>query len=492
MYSKIKLCVRESCHLVTSHENGNSTKDKPFNLATSSSSMETDNTIFTSISGVFQGECLSPFLFSMFINDLCEFLQGTDGVGVVLEELFLTALLFADDMVILSQSRDGLQKGLNALKDYCDKWGLEVNIKKTKCMAFKKGGRIGKLDKWTYNGKELETVGAFQYLGFVFGSSGKFAKAFENIKNQSYKALFSMKSLLYQYPESSVTTQLHLFNTLVLPVLNYGCEIWGFAEADKLDRLYLGFLKNVLYVRTSTPSAFVYKETGTLPLITHRLLRIFKFWLKVVNLPDTSLVKHIYNLLIKDNEDGEDSTNWAYLVKQMLNTYGLGFIWNQQNFTDRNDKILISVFKRRIDDVHMQYINAEIGNVSNSRLYKYLNSSFVNNDYLFNIKEKYIRIALTKIRLGSHNLMIERGRWMKLEVIDRECTRCGKLEDELHAITECKLFSIWRKKYLPRWLYTKPSMYKLITFLDNSKDRETRRFGLFCYKIINYIQKYIV
>ena len=58
-------------------------------------------------------------------------------------------------MVIVSSSRAGLQNGLNALKEYCDLWGLEVNVNKIKCVSFKKGGQIGKLDKWTYDNREL-------------------------------------------------------------------------------------------------------------------------------------------------------------------------------------------------------------------------------------------------------------------------------------------------------------------------------------------------
>ena len=176
----------------------------------------------------------------------------------------------------------------------------------------------------------------------------------------------------------------------------------------------------------------------------------------------------------------------------MLEKHGLGYLWSQQNYVNKNDTTLISLFKQRITDVNLQLINADIANVSNNRLYKHINAPFVNNCYLNNIKEKYIRIALAKFRLGSHNLMIERGRWKKLEVADRECFHCGKLDDELHAITECNLFRIWRTQYLPKWLYTRPSMYKLLNFMDNVKDNELRNFGIFCHKVLDYINKNVI
>ena len=301
-----------------------------------------------------------------------------------------------------------------------------------------------------------------------------------------------MKRLQHQYSELTVKTQLHLFDTLVLPVLNYGSEIWGFSDADKLETFYLGFLKNTLSVRISTPSAFIYKELNVLPLKTYRLIRIFKFWLKIIHLPDSSLVKRVYNLMISDMESTHNISNWVSLLKNMLNEYGFGYLWNQQNLLNKDETFIISLFKQRIYDVFLQNNNADLHNVSNTRLYKHINVHHVNNSYLDSIKEKYIRTALTKLRLGSHNFLIERGRWVKLEIVDRQCLTCGKLDDELHVLTECKLFTNWRSSFLPNWLYNKPSMYKLISFLDTVKDNELRKLGIFCHKVFDYILKNIV
>ena len=95
MYSKIKLCVRETCNQMMSRGNGNESNDMLGDDA--------DNPIFTSFSGVFQGECLSPFLFSMFVNDLSDFLADVNDVGIYLNEIVVTALLFADDMIIFRE-----------------------------------------------------------------------------------------------------------------------------------------------------------------------------------------------------------------------------------------------------------------------------------------------------------------------------------------------------------------------------------------------------
>ena len=53
----------------------------------------------------------------------------------------INALMYADDLIIISESKEGLQKQLNKLNEYCKKWKLEVNIKKTKIMIFNRAGQ---------------------------------------------------------------------------------------------------------------------------------------------------------------------------------------------------------------------------------------------------------------------------------------------------------------------------------------------------------------
>ena len=467
MYGQIKLYVKNT----TSFSN----KVAPLS--------ETENFFFTSRNGVFQEESLSAFLFAMFINDLNDFLQSKD-VGITLENLLLAVLLFADDMVVFSESRKGLQNGLDALSDYCDKWGLTVNVSKTKCVAFRRGGRIGALDRWKYKSDEIETVSHFKYLGFVFGSSGKFSKGIQSLTDQAQRALFGLKSLLHQYPEMSVNTKISLFNTLISPIMSYSCEIWGFCEAVQLERLYIGFLKSTLGVRKSVPNAFIYNELGVFPLTIGRQNRIIKYWLKILNLKANNPVKIVYKLLLKDIEDSNGTTNWASLLKATLEKVGFGYIWLQQ-YVD-SEKKFISEFSQRIHDIFLQTCHGDIQSVSDNRLYKYLGPVAERPLYLSEIKENHIRTAISKLRLGSHNFMIERGRWQcpKIDLSARTCDVCEELEDEFHIILKCKRFSNLRTKYLPKLLTDRPSMYMFINFLDTADGKNLKSFGIFCHKVL--------
>ena len=60
--------------------------------------------------------------------------------------------------------------------------------------------------------------------------------------------------------------QLDLFDNIVVPILLYECEIWGFESLDILERTYLKFLKYIFNLKSSTPTFMVYGKTGRFPL----------------------------------------------------------------------------------------------------------------------------------------------------------------------------------------------------------------------------------
>ena len=83
----------------------------------------TDN--FQSFVGVRQGDNLRPTLFKLFINDIHNiFDDSCSPVSLLTRKLH--CLLYADDLVLLSESPQGLQNSLTKLSNYCDEWGLQI------------------------------------------------------------------------------------------------------------------------------------------------------------------------------------------------------------------------------------------------------------------------------------------------------------------------------------------------------------------------------
>jgi hypothetical protein len=82
-----------------------------------------------------QGCNLSPTLFNLFINDLSDIFDRSC-TPVKLNDTNLSCLLYADDLVLLSESRAGLQNCLTKLVYYTKKWKLNINLKKSKVLIF--------------------------------------------------------------------------------------------------------------------------------------------------------------------------------------------------------------------------------------------------------------------------------------------------------------------------------------------------------------------
>ncbi len=74
---------------------------------------------------------LSPEMFRMFLADLYKYL--TPEVDVELSTAIITYILYADDLILVSDSVEGLQKLLlDGLFLFCKKWHMIVNLTKTK------------------------------------------------------------------------------------------------------------------------------------------------------------------------------------------------------------------------------------------------------------------------------------------------------------------------------------------------------------------------
>ena len=162
MYSSVKSCVRH-CNQYSEY----------FDIAV----------------GLRQGEIISPIMFNLFVEDLELTLQSDINSGIAIEDLCLIVLLFADNIVIIDENPDNLQKSLNNLSQYCDNWGLEVNIHKTKIVVFRKSGKLRKNEYWYYTNTQLEIMNDFNYLGCTFNFTGYFILNDQTLYGMGLKAM---------------------------------------------------------------------------------------------------------------------------------------------------------------------------------------------------------------------------------------------------------------------------------------------------------------
>ena len=187
--------------------------------------------------GVKQANGLSPTLFNIFINDLCDSFNS-DCKPVLIEDIGINCLLYADDLLLLSETEKGLQQCIDILEQYCNRWKLEVNLDQTKVMIFNCRKKILNTDI-KYGNSSIEQVYNYQYLGVNISSTGNLKQASVNLSAKATKALFSLNSKVKEYSTLNVETVMKLFDILIQPILTYASEILiSDYKLDLLDDKY--------------------------------------------------------------------------------------------------------------------------------------------------------------------------------------------------------------------------------------------------------------
>ena len=170
-------------------------------------------------------------------------------------------------------------------------------------------------------------------------------------------------------------------------------------------------------------------------------------------------------------------------MKTLLCEHGFGDIWECQSNTNLN-KFHV-VFKQRLIDNFVQKWIADIQNNKVMDLYSTFKLNFELEKYL-EILPYDLRIYISRLRLASHSLRIQTGRYagQRLERNKRVCLICNNndIEDEYHFVLVCSEYKDIRKKYIKRYFYNRPSVFKFVQLLQ-CQDKEV------LFKIGKYIKE---
>lgn len=406
------------------------------------------------------------------MNDLEEYLKENECKPIDLElhsddrisnYLKMLLILYADDTVIFADNEINLQKALDSLENYCKLWKLSVNCTKTKILIF-----CGKKSNYNYpfklNNHVLEHVFSYKYLGISFNYNGKFNNGIKELKDQGRRAMFSLLQKS-NHLQLDISVQIELFNSLVRPILTYGCEVWGYAGIEIVESLQLEFLKYILHVKKSTRNCFVYGETGQYPLYIHEYSRLIKFWHKMKVNNDDKMSSCLLKTLHECFDFNIFKSDWLSKVKKILDDCGLSFVWLNPNSV-QSDWLSNSVNKR-LQDMFIQAWMQQCMECSKSCHYHLFKPTFGLEKYLVNPPFSF-RIAMTKLRTANHKLPIEKGRYRNLPREERKCNLCNidKIGDEFHFLLECPLLNDIRTKYIPKYYYTRPNFFKYSQLLS--------------------------
>ena len=173
--------------------------------------------------GVRQGCCLSPQLFNIYTEQIMRNVLEEDRYDAVsIGGRAISELRYADDTVLLSTSEQGLSRLLESNRHFSEEAGLLINTTKTKLMKL---DRTPDMNGITLNGKQLEEVTSFEYLGVRIQNNGDNFQEVRQRLTMGIQALGRLKSL---WRDTDITTRMKVLKAIVFPMATYGCESWVF------------------------------------------------------------------------------------------------------------------------------------------------------------------------------------------------------------------------------------------------------------------------
>lgn len=337
---------------------------------------------FQLTTGVLQGECLSPLLFALFVSDIEDFFRNNGARGINIDgHNDLIVLLYADDLVLLSDSQIGLQKDLQLLESYTVSNGLTVNVQKTKVVCFSRSGYIPRDANFHYGTENIEIVRSFWYLGVEFSSSSLFLTMSRSMVARVKSSFGAVLSMLGKGEGAPWPAVLELYNAIVRGAIQHCLPVWGLRYTDVLERCQVSFFKYYLKLPRTTPDAVVRLEVG----ITHLKFLIFSqalSWLiKILSLNDSRMPKICLNRML-ELDNVESRYNWAAQMKATLYELDFAHVWSNLSYsTLKNNKT--AILRKLRQNLQQEDLEA-ISNLRYCLLYRELCSHpAYDNHYLF-------------------------------------------------------------------------------------------------------------
>ena len=145
--------------------------------------------------------------------------------GIKIARRKINNLRYADDTTLMAESEEELKSFLMKVKEESEKFGLKLNIQKTKIMA------SGPITSWQIDGETVETVSDFIFWGSKITADGDCSHEIKRRLLLGRKVMTNLDSIL-KSRDITLPTKVRLVKAMVFPVVMYGCESWTVKKTE--------------------------------------------------------------------------------------------------------------------------------------------------------------------------------------------------------------------------------------------------------------------
>jgi hypothetical protein len=381
--------------------------------------------------GVRQGCVMSPNLFSMFINGMAERVKE-EAKGIRWASKKLSILLFADDVVLMAEEEEDMDKMLRVVHEYSRDWRFQFNAQKCKVMANRKrqGG-------WLIGGEKVAEVESFVYLGVEFGKGNRWKEMKKKVLGKIEGRVRKVEMLRATFGLGT-REALRVWDVVGRPMMEYGSEVWATGGWKEGEEAMLRFGKRLIGMRRNTNKEVVQGELGRMRMKGRWDLARLRLWKKLVE-GVNPLASWVYRQRREEFErqGRKDKRNWCWYTWQVLREMGKEVDWAVEYV---QGGAWIQGVRERIQQREEKEWQTRMGEKPRLRTYRLVKEKLEHERYL-DCTTGAKRRALVELRSGANDLEIEMGRRRNKEVKDRVCEECkGGVEDEMHFLLECPAY----------------------------------------------------
>ena len=371
--------------------------------------------IVTASIGVRQGSPTSCLLFTLVVNDLIRSMKEKCPPDGWLEWLHL--LMLMDDTVLLATTRERAEQKIRILTEFCHVSGMAINQDKTKFMVIN-GKPVDKEAITTRDDNDyeitIENCNMYTYLGCIFTQDGNLRSAVKAQCTSKIPHVAKFEAFISKHRDAPYLVKEQVFEAALSTAILYSCESWlSAAAAECALNMYTQCIRCMLSVRKTTAGVLCLIEAG-LPSVVSKV---------------KSIQKATIRRLLDDREGMADDPFWFVFTKcQSENTPCARYIQALETFDREEEDAELKRRTRQTTRTKFQTY-CEMINPSLTKHPMYCSHDLLEQN----------RIATSRLRLSSHNLAIERGRWLRKPREERLCPTCHVVQDERHALQDCTL-----------------------------------------------------
>ena len=246
------------------------------------------------------------------------------------------------------------------------------------------------------------------------------------------QALGKIISKIHNYKDFGFKSYQKLFESCVVPILDYCSSVWGYKHYQTIDNVQYRAIRYFLGVHRFAPKLAITADTGWLPSHYRRWVSMIRYWNRLILFDDNRLTKRIFNMDYRICKN-----NWCSDLKTVMSNLNLS------NHFENKTVIHIDTVKDKINEYYSNILKADVTKVSKLRTYTTFKDNFETEQYVLLNLNKRERSLLAQFRCGILPLRVETGRYVGEPPEQRLCSFCNQLqiEDEKHFLIQCTFYN---------------------------------------------------